>query len=218
MDSVVRVDILAAWRRLIAGSSRGCAQFMSNEMKERLARLASAVAERRDQTAFAELFDYFAPRIKSYLLRLGMEAGQAEELTQEVMIVLWHKADLFDPVKSSLSTWLFRIARNRRIDAFRRDKSALLDADDPALQPSQPESADDIIEAEERDERVRKAMLDLPEEQALLVKQAFFLGRSHSQIAEDTGLPLGTVKSRIRLAFSRLRRSLEEDGGEMTMH
>jgi RNA polymerase sigma-70 factor (ECF subfamily) len=191
---------------------------MSNEMKERLARLAAAVAERRDQTAFAELFDYFAPRIKSYLLRLGMEAGQAEELTQEVMIVLWHKAALFDPVKSSLSTWLFRIARNRRIDVFRRDKSALLDADDPALQPSQPESADEIVEAEERDERVRKAMLDLPEEQAVLVRQAFFLGRSHSQIAEDTGLPLGTVKSRIRLAFSRLRRSLEEDGGEMTMH
>jgi len=191
---------------------------MSNEMKERFVRLASAVAERRDQTAFAELFDYFAPRIKSYLLRLGMESGQAEELTQEVMIVLWHKAGLFDPVKSSLSTWLFRIARNRRIDAFRRDKSALLDADDPALQPSQPESADDIVEAEERDERVRRAMLDLPDEQAELVKQAFFLGRSHSQIAEDTGLPLGTVKSRIRLAFSRLRRSLEGDGGEMTMH
>jgi len=191
---------------------------MSNEMKERLARLASAVAERRDQKAFAELFDYFAPRIKSYLLRLGMEPGQSEELTQEVMIVLWHKAGLFDPVKSSLSTWLFRIARNRRIDAFRRDKSALLDADDPALQPSQPESADDIVEAEERDERVRKAMLDLPEEQAVLVRQAFFLGRSHSQISEDTGLPLGTVKSRIRLAFSRLRRSLEGDGGEMTLH
>lgn len=191
---------------------------MSNEMKERLARLALAVAERRDQTAFAELFDYFAPRIKSYLLRLGMEPGQAEELTQEVMIVLWHKAGLFDPVKSSLSTWLFRIARNRRIDAFRRDKSALLDADDPALQPSQPESAEDIVEAEERDERVRKAMLELPEEQAVLVKQAFFLGRSHSQIADDTGLPLGTVKSRIRLAFSRLRRSLEGDGGEMTLH
>lgn len=191
---------------------------MSNEMKERFVRLASAVAERRDQTAFAELFDYFAPRLKSYLMRLGMEPGQAEELTQEVMIVLWHKAGLFDPVKSSLSTWLFRIARNRRIDAFRRDKSALLDADDPALQPSQPESADDIVEADERDERVRRAMLDLPDEQAELVKQAFFLGRSHSQIAEDTGLPLGTVKSRIRLAFSRLRRSLESDGGEMTMH
>jgi len=191
---------------------------MSNDLKERLARLAGAVAERRDQTAFAELFDYFAPRIKSYLQRLGMDPGQAEELTQEVMIVLWHKAGLFDPVKSSLSTWLFRIARNRRIDAFRRDKSALLDADDPALQPSQPEAADDLVEAEERDERVRKAMLDLPEEQAVLVRQAFFLGRSHSQIAEDTGLPLGTVKSRIRLAFARLRGSLEDDGGDMTMH
>ncbi|GAB5462560.1 sigma-70 family RNA polymerase sigma factor [Hoeflea alexandrii] len=191
---------------------------MSNEMKERLVRLAESVAERRDQAAFAELFDYFAPRIKSYLQRLGMEPGQAEELTQEVMIVLWHKAGLFDPAKSSLATWLFRIARNRRIDAFRRDKSALLDPDDPALQPSQPESADDIVEAEERDERVRKAMLDLPEEQAVLVRQAFFLGRSHSQIAEDTGLPLGTVKSRIRLAFARLRRTLEADGGEMTLH
>ena len=183
-----------------------------------LVKLAAAVAERRDQSAFAELFDFFAPRINSYLQRLGMEPGQAEELTQEVMIVLWHKAALFDPAKSSLSTWLFRIARNRRIDAFRRDKSAQLDADDPALQPSQPEAADDIYEAEERDERVRKAMLDLPEEQAVLVRQAFFLGRSHSQIADDTGLPLGTVKSRIRLAFTRLRRSLENDGGDMTVH
>lgn len=191
---------------------------MSTEIKERLVRLAEAVAARRDQAAFAELFDYFAPRIKSYLQRLGMQPGLAEELTQEVMIVLWHKAGLFDPAKSSLSTWLFRVARNRRIDALRRDKSALLDADDPALQPSQPQAADDLVDAEERDERVRKAMLDLPEEQAVLVRQAFFLGRSHSQIADDTGLPLGTVKSRIRLAFARLRRSLESDGGDMTLH
>ena len=191
---------------------------MSTEIKERLVRLAEAVAAKRDQAAFAELFDYFAPRIKSYLQRLGMDPGQAEELTQEVMIVLWHKAGLFDPAKSSLSTWLFRVARNRRIDALRRDKSALLDADDPALQPSQPQAADDLVDAEDRDERVRKAMLDLPEEQAVLVRQAFFLGRSHSQIADDTGLPLGTVKSRIRLAFARLRRSLESDGGDMTLH
>src|SRR5690606_10298812 len=106
----------------------------------------------------------------------------------------------------------------RRIDALRRDKSALLDADDPALQPSQPQAADDLVDAEERDARVRKAMLDLPEDQAVLVRQAFFLGRSHSRIAEDTGLPLGTVKSRIRLAFGRLRRSLESDGGDMTLH
>lgn len=190
---------------------------MSNEMKERFAHLAKAVAISRDKQAFAELFDHFAPRIKSYLCQLGMQPSQAEELTQDVMIVLWHKAALFDPAKSSLSTWLFRVARNRRIDALRRDRSGLLDPDDPALQPAQPEPADELVAAEERDERVRKAMLELPDEQAVLVRQAFFLGRSHSQIAEATGLPLGTVKSRIRLAFSRLRRSLE-DGGDLTMH
>lgn len=191
---------------------------MADDLKERLNRLAGAVAEKRDEKAFAELFDYFAPRLKSYLQRLGMETGQAEEMVQEVMIVLWHKASLFDPAKSSLATWLFRVARNRRIDALRRDRSALLDPDDPALQPSQPEAADEIVEAEERDEQVRRAMLELPEEQAMLVKQAFFLGKSHSQIAEETGLPLGTVKSRIRLAFSRLRRTLESDDVDITLH
>jgi RNA polymerase sigma-70 factor (ECF subfamily) len=191
---------------------------MSVDLKERFARLAEAVAARRDQNAFAELFDHFAPRLKSYLQRLGMEPSQAEELTQEVMIVLWHKAALFDPSKSSLATWLFRVARNRRIDALRRDRSGLLDPEDPALHPAQPEAADDIYEAEERDERVRQAMLDLPEEQAMLVRQAFFLGRSHSQIADETGLPLGTVKSRIRLAFARLRRTLESGDGDVTLH
>lgn len=191
---------------------------MPDDLKERFNRLAAEVATRQDQRAFAELFDYFAPRLKSYLQRLGMEPSQAEEMVQEVMIVLWHKAALFDPAKSSLATWLFRVARNRRIDALRRDRSALLDPEDPALHPSQPEAADDIVEAEERDERVRRAMLELPEEQAILVRQAFFLGKSHSQIAEDTGLPLGTVKSRIRLAFSRLRRALEDDDGDMTLH
>ena len=191
---------------------------MASEQKERFALLAAAVATRRDQTAFAELFDYFAPRLKSYLMRLNMDSGQAEEMTQEVMIVLWHKAGLFDPAKSSLATWLFRIARNRRIDAIRRDRSGLLDPDDPALHPSAPEAADDIVEAEERDERVRMAMAELPEEQADLVRQAFFYGKSHSQIAEETGLPLGTVKSRIRLAFSRLRRALEATGEDGTFH
>ena len=191
---------------------------MSNDLKERFARLAEAVATRRDQAAFAELFDHFAPRLKSYLQRLGMESSQAEELVQEVMIVLWHKAALFHPEKSSLATWLFRVARNRRIDALRRDRSGLLDPEDPALHPSQPEAADDAMEAEERDERVRAAMQSLPDEQAQLVRQAFFLGKSHSQISEESGLPLGTVKSRIRLAFGRLRQCLEDDGGEMTLH
>ncbi len=182
-----------------------------SEQHKQFAALARRVSADRDRVAFTTLFDHFAPRIKAYLRRLGMDDGSAEDLAQEVMIVLWHKAHLFDPSKSSLSTWLFRVARNRRIDAVRRDRSSLLDPDDPMLQPEGDEAADDAMDAEQRDARVRAAMEDLPEEQVQLVRMAFFLGLSHSQIAEETGLPLGTVKSRIRLAFGRLRRVLEHD-------
>lgn len=184
---------------------------MDKEQHKHFAALARAVATSRDRTAFTELFDYFGPRINSYLRRMALEPGQAEELTQEVMIVLWHKAELFDPAKSSLGTWLFRIARNRRIDLVRRDKSGRLDPDDPVFQPDEPEPADMALDAEQRDERVREALKELPAEQLELVRKAFYLGQSHSQIAEETGLPLGTVKSRIRLAFARLRAALESD-------
>jgi RNA polymerase sigma-70 factor (ECF subfamily) len=184
---------------------------MSKVEPQDFARLAEKVARLRDRNAFAELFDHFAPRINAYLQRLGMDRLAAEELTQEVMIVLWHKADLFDPAKSSLATWLFRIARNRRIDAMRRDKARIFDMNDPQLRPEETADADGEIDARRRDERVRAALEALPSEQIELVRLAFFLGLSHSQIAERTGLPLGTVKSRLRLAFQRLRRVLEAD-------
>ncbi|MCI5074945.1 sigma-70 family RNA polymerase sigma factor [Oricola sp.] len=184
---------------------------MTNEQHQRHASLVRAIVATRDQSAFAELFDHFAPRINAYLRRLSLEAGQAEEVTQEVMMVLWHKASLFDPAKSSLATWLFRVARNRRIDLVRRDKSDRLDPDDPALHPEAPEPADALIDAEQRDERVREALRDLPAEQLDLIRKAFYLGQSHSQIADETGLPLGTVKSRIRLAFTRLRKVIDAD-------
>lgn len=183
----------------------------SENSPERFAQLAARVAHERDRSAFAELFDHFAPRINGYLMRLGMERSAAEELAQEVMIALWQKAHLFDPSKSSLSTWLFRVARNRRIDAKRRDRSGLLDPDDPIFQPEAPEPADTQMDAAQRDARVRIAMDSLPDDQKALVRLAFFNGLSHSEIATHTGLPLGTVKSRIRLAFSRLRKAIEAD-------
>jgi RNA polymerase sigma factor (sigma-70 family) len=179
--------------------------------QERFAILAARVASVRDKTAFAELYDHFAPRILGYLLRLGLDRGQAEELTQEVMVVLWQKAALFDSTKSSLSTWLFRVARNRRIDAQRRDRSGLIDPDDPFFHPEASEPADQTVDETRRDERIRVAMADLPEDQRSLVKLAFFNGLSHSEIAAQTNLPLGTVKSRIRLAFARLRKAIEAD-------
>lgn len=177
----------------------------------RFSRLAQSVAETQDKAAFEEIFDYFAPRLKAYLFRLGAQGGQAEELVQEVMITLWHKANLFDPSKSSLSTWLFRVARNRHIDAMRREKRGELDEKDPYLQPQEETDAGEQMDADQRDARVRNCLSALPEEQVLIIRLAFFKGLSHSEIAQETNLPLGTVKSRIRLAFSRLRRDLESD-------
>jgi RNA polymerase sigma factor (sigma-70 family) len=176
------------------------------------ASLVAAVAQQRDRDAFAQLFDYFAPRLQGYLIRLGSDSGMAEEITQDVMVTLWNKAHLFDPAKSSLATWLYRIARNRRIDGLRRDRLDFVDPmngfDDEAVDPE----TDRLIDLNDREDHVRNALESLPPEQLQLVRLAFFDGLSHSEIAEKTKLPLGTVKSRIRLAFTRLRRVLESNG------
>jgi RNA polymerase sigma-70 factor (ECF subfamily) len=180
--------------------------------RNELADLVAAVAESRDRSAFVRLFDHFAPRIKSYLMRLGSDPATAEEIAQDAMITLWRKAELFDRTKSSVGTWLFRIARNRKIDLLRRDRTSALDADDPMLLPAgapEPGAATDAVRLEGL---VRRAFDMLPPDQRRLVDLAFFEGRSHSEIAAQTGIPLGTVKSRIRLAFSRLRKTLEAEG------
>lgn len=173
--------------------------------------LITKVAAGRDKAAFAELFDYFAPRLKGYLMQQGADAAAAEEIVQDVMVTLWRKADLFDPAKASASTWLYRIARNRRIDKLRRQRSSELDPEDPSLHPAPEPDVAVEMDARVREERVRAAMTSLPQEQEAVIRLAFFRGLSHSEIADETGLPLGTVKSRIRLAFSRLRQVLEAD-------
>jgi RNA polymerase sigma factor (sigma-70 family) len=175
------------------------------------AALVAAVAESRDREAFTRLFDHFAPRLNAYMMRLGSSAALAEEIVQDTMTTLWRKAALFDPAKSSLSTWLYRIARNRRIDLARRDKGEW-DPDEPMLQPASLPDLDKLVDIQQREEAVRSALTSLPDEQLVLVRLAFFDGFSHSQISDQTGLPLGTVKSRIRLAFTRLRRALEANG------
>ncbi|GAA0786029.1 sigma-70 family RNA polymerase sigma factor [Roseibium denhamense] len=169
------------------------------------------VAVDRDKSAFVELFDHFAPRLKGYLMKQGADDAVAEEIAQDVMVTLWRKADLFDPKKSSASTWLFRVARNRRIDRLRRQKTAELDPEEPSLQPAAPADVAVEMDARLREKRVRVALSTLPDDQKQVVEMAFFLGLSHSEIADRTELPLGTVKSRIRLAFGRLRRLIEAD-------
>lgn len=176
------------------------------------AALVAAVAQARDREAFARLFDHFAPRLTSYLLRQGSDPATAEEIVQDAMVTLWRKAALFDPSKSSLTTWLYRIARNRRIDLMRRDRATTLEPENPVFDVADTTDIEGELDAGQREAAVRAAMVSLPEEQKALVLLAFFDGLSHSEIAERTGLPLGTVKSRIRLAFTRLRRTLEAGG------
>ncbi len=177
-------------------------------------KLVARIARARDKEAFAIVFDYFVPRLEAYLRKLGLDASAAEEVSQDTMITLWNKADLFDPAKSSLPTWLYRVARNRRIDVQRRDRLDFYDPNEGSftqIADDRPAS-DTLIDSQQREDRTRVALKTLPEEQGQLVNLAFYQGLSHSEIAQETGLPLGTVKSRIRLAFTRLRRALEADG------
>ena len=174
-----------------------------------LATLIEDIAAHKSKTAFKKLFEYFAPRLKGYLMRLGSTEAQAEELVQDVMLTVWRKAALFDRRKAAASTWLFTIARNRRIDILRREKYPELDPEDPALVPDDEVQPDDAVIMAERKAEVQTAMATLPEEQVELVKLAFYKGWSHSEIAKETGLPLGTVKSRLRLSFIRLKEALD---------
>jgi RNA polymerase sigma factor (sigma-70 family) len=172
--------------------------------------LVVRVARDQDRVAFAALFDHFAPRVKGYLMRLGADDGAAEELAQEVMLAVWRRAASFNPALASVGTWVFTIARNKRIDRLRRERRPEIAPDDPALAPDPVVSADVALDAAETAVRLRAAIGSLPEEQALLLRMAYFEDKSHNVIATETRLPLGTVKSRIRLALGRLRTALEK--------
>ena len=172
--------------------------------------LLTKVGRDKDKTAFATLFSYFAPRLKSFLLRLGTDMSTAEELAQEAMIMVWRRAETFDPKQAGASTWIFTIARNKRIDRLRRDGRPLPDMLDPAMMPDQPETGLEAVNRGEEEDKLRQAMKKLPEEQAKMIFAAYYEEKSHREIAEESGLPLGTVKSRIRLALTRLRAHLDE--------
>jgi len=172
--------------------------------------LLLAVARGRDRAAFSALFGHFAPRLKAYLRRLGTDSQAAEELVQEVMLLVWRRAETFDPIQASASTWIFTIARNKRIDALRREQRPEIDPDDPALVPNPLEPADRMLEAAQASGRLQAALKELPPEQAELLKLAYFDDKSHSLISSERGIPLGTVKSRLRLALDRLRKALRD--------
>ncbi len=168
------------------------------------------VAADRSRDDFAEIFAHFAPRLKTFLARRGASEGEAEDLVQDVMASVWAKAGQYDPRQASVSTWVYRIARNRQIDAFRRAARPKLDPEDPILQPSPADRPDAQVLRAEAEAEVRAALRDLPAEQADVLRASFYEGLAHVEIAKRLGLPLGTVKSRLRLAFARLRKALDQ--------
>jgi len=178
----------------------------------RINTLMAAVAKSRDVEAFEAVYSHFSPRVRSYMVRLTKgNRVLAEELTQETMMKVWHKAELFDPSKAQASTWIFTIARNRMIDAMRRGARAEFDVNDPAFVPDQIEAADAAIERRQDAQRLQQAMMTLKGKYIEVLRMSFFDGLTHPIIAQKLDLPLGTVKSRIRLACEKLRMALQEN-------
>lgn len=191
-----------------ATARRGFGKVTTNDSTKRSEWIAQleAVRDRQDKAAFAQLFRHFAPRVKAFLMKSGSSPDFAEECAQEVMTTIWRKAHMFDGTKASVSTWIFTIARNRRIDMIRKDRRP-----EPEELPWGPEAepeASDVLALQQDTEQLGQALAALPEKQRKLIERAYFGELTHSEIATETGLPLGTIKSRIRLALDRLRHAM----------
>lgn len=172
-------------------------------------RLIASVAQNRDRAAFAELFDRLAPRIKSFMLRKGTSPEQAEDLVQEAMITVWTKAGLYDQAKGTVATWVFTIARNIRIDRLRRESPmAYEDLGDYDAVSDEP-AGDDVLNRKQEHACIAEALGGIPDEQKQILMLSFVEDIPQSEIAQRLQLPLGTVKSRMRLAYGHLRKSLE---------
>lgn len=192
-----------------AGHRRQCVagRALTNED---LCELMAAIAVRKDRQAFRQLFAFFAPRVKGFGIRRGCDPATAEEITQEALLTVWRKAETFDRTKASVATWIFTIVRNKHIDMFRRHAYPEVDIEELAETADDAAPADKVLASAQDGSAVREAMRTLPAEQLLIIQKAFYEDKSHRAIAVELGLPLGTVKSRIRLALARMRGALPE--------
>ncbi len=175
--------------------------------------LIEAIAARQDRAAFAALFRHYAPRVKAFLVRGGADAESAQEIAQEAMIMVWRKAASFDRSRASPATWIYTIARNKRIDVLRRTARPAIEAEDwlTIFAPDDEDSADKSVAAGQTYTKMKELMEGLSADQLTVIRKAFFEDKTHTAIAEELGLPLGTVKSRIRLALGRLREALNKE-------
>ena len=180
-----------------------------------LAGCIPSVARGGGHAAFAVLFSHFAPRLKTYFLRSGLADAAAEELAQETMVLVWRKAGLFDPGKAAASTWIFAIGRNLRADALRRGQHAAPPDGTADGAPHSPErrdtapTAEDLAASAQREDQLRQSLRGLPREPVEVLRLSYFGHRSHTEIGRALGVPLGTVKGRLRQALARLRAALD---------
>ncbi len=201
----LRVTAPKPWRIKMVSPTNQPVAGESGRMTALLLRVAA-----EDRPAFAELYAHYGPRLRVYMRKLGADAAASEDLTQEAMAAVWNKARLFDPAKANANTWIFTIARNRRIDLIRRERRPEIDAEDPSLQVEGPHSPEDAMITRRNAVAIRAALAELPPDQAEVIRMSFFEDRPHGAIAAALGVPLGTVKSRLRLAFRRFRKALGE--------
>ncbi|MEP5153041.1 sigma-70 family RNA polymerase sigma factor [Planktotalea sp.] len=166
-----------------------------------------AVRDHRDRDAFSQLFDHLAPRLKGFVMRSGTGAAQAEEIVQDVMLTVWRKASMFDPHRAQASAWIYQIARNRHIDIVRKENRPIPDelTHEPAVEPD----ASHILAFDQEASQLKSAIEQLQPDQKEIIEKAYLGDLTHKEISDQTGLPLGTVKSRIRLGLSRLRKELK---------
>lgn len=188
-------------------SPRGTAALSNDKAFSQLTIWLLAVRDQRDRMAFGELFDHMAPRLKGFVMRSGTNSALAEEIVQDVMLTIWRKAAQFDPQKAQASAWIYQIARNRHIDFVRKESRPIPDelAEDPGLEPD----ASQIIGLEQEAEELKTALQQLHPDQREMIEKAYIGDLTHQEISNMTGLPLGTVKSRIRLGLGRLRKELK---------
>lgn len=175
-----------------------------------MADLLRRVAEQADPAAFRELYQIYGPRVKAYMMRLGADAATAEDLAQETLLSVWRRASLYVADKGSADAWIFAIARNLRIDRLRREVPWQELPEDRVEQADGEPQPDEAASDRERQARVRAVLAQLPPEQHEVVGLSYLDGLSHGEIATRLGLPLGTVKSRMRMAYQKIRVALED--------
>lgn len=208
---VAELDVEDHFSAAMPSRARACAMTVpAPEDGRNYEDLLRAVAQAGDREAYAALFRHFAPRVRAFLVKMGLAPNAAEELAQETLLTVWRKASYFDPARAGAATWIYTIARNLFIDLKRRERHRAALAADALDEPVDEMSGEHILMGAERDARVRAALSALSEEQATIVKLSFFQEKPHSAIAEELGIPLGTAKSRVRLALGRLRVLLED--------